>query len=160
MIPDWVPNIHPLLIHFPIAILIIAVVFDVLALVAPNKWWHPTTATILYAIGTVSTFVAYYSGQEAGEYLKLSKPALEVLNHHSQLALYTLLFFSFYITVRLALTWNRDTIKRALHIGLIIGAFAGLGLLYATAEHGGELVYGYGVGTGQLLHTQKSDNSK
>ncbi len=160
MIPDWVPNIHPLLIHFPIAILIIAFVFDVLALVLPKKWWNPTMVTLLYTIGTVFTLITYYSGQEAAEDLKIPAGAKDVLHQHSQLGLYTLLFFGFYITIRLALTWNKDTIKRGLHTGLIIGAFVGLGLLYTTAEHGGELVYGYGVGTGQLLHAQKQDSSK
>ena len=93
MIPDWVPNIHPLLIHFPIAILIIAVVFDVLALVLRTSGGIRLLRTILYAIGTVSTFVAYYSGQEAGEYLKLSKPALKFIeSSFATGTLHTLIF--------------------------------------------------------------------
>ena len=168
MIPQWAPNIHPLLVHFPIAILIIAFLFDVVSFFIPGKdnslketpisrlakGLNPTVVTLLYLVGTVFTLITYYSGQAAAEGIKLPAGAKEVLHQHSELALYTLLFFGFYVTIRLALTWDRDTIKRRLHSGLIIGAFLGLGLLYVTAEHGGELVYGYGVGTGQLLHPQ------
>lgn len=156
MIPQWVPNIHPLLVHFPIAILIVAFLLDVASFFISRRyvWWNQTMITLLYAAGTAFTLITYYSGQEAAEGINLPPGARVVLHQHSVLGLYTLVFFGFYITVRLALTWNRDTIKRGLHAGLIIGAFVGLGLLYATAEHGGELVYGYGVGTGQLLHSK------
>jgi len=168
MIPQWAPNIHPLLVHFPIAILVIAFLFDVVSFFIPGKGrpqeetqmsrlakrLNPTIVTLLYLVGTVFTLITYYSGQAAAEGIKLPTGAKEVLHQHSELALYTLLFFGFYVTIRLALTWDHDTIKRGLHAGLVIGAFIGLGLLYVTAEHGGELVYGYGVGTGQLLHPQ------
>ena len=166
MIPQWAPNIHPLLVHFPIAILVVAFLFDIASFFIPandrsqketqlsrlGMRLNPTIITLLYLAGTVFTLITYYSGQAAAEGIKLPAGAKEVLHQHSELALYTLLFFGFYVTIRLALTWDRDTIKRGLHAGLIIGAFIGLGILYTTAEHGGELVYGYGVGTGQLLH--------
>lgn len=156
MIPQWAPNIHPLIVHFPIGILIAAFIFDVVAFFLSEKypWLNPTVVTALYVVGTAFTLITYYSGQEAAEVVKVSAAAKEVLRQHSQLGLYTLLFFGFYITVRLALTWDRATIKRGLHAGLIIAAFLGLGLLYVTAEHGGKLVYGYGVGTGQLVPAQ------
>ncbi len=170
MIPQWAPNIHPLLVHFPIAILVVAFLFDIASFFIPDKdesqslketpmsrlakRLNPTIVTLLYLVGTIFTLITYYSGQAAAEGIKLPPGAKEVLHQHSELALYTLLFFGFYVTIRLALTWDRDTIKRGLHAGLIIGTFIGLGILYVTAEHGGELVYGYGVGTGQLLHPQ------
>lgn len=170
MIPQWAPNIHPLLVHFPIAILVVAFLFDIASFFKPAnngsqkespitrlvKILNPTVVTLLYVTGTAFTLITYYSGQAAAKGVKLPPGAKEVLHQHSELALYTLLFFAFYITIRLALTWDHDTIKRGLHAGLIIGAFIGLAILYVTAEHGGELVYGYGVGTGQLLHPQNN----
>ena len=32
-VPEWAPNIHPIIIHFPIVLLIIAVLFDLAGLV-------------------------------------------------------------------------------------------------------------------------------
>ena len=31
-IPDWAPNVHPMLVHFPIALLCVAVLLDAVAL--------------------------------------------------------------------------------------------------------------------------------
>lgn len=151
MIPSWAPNVHPLLVHFPIAILILAFVFDILAFFVPEKWWNPTIVTLLYAAGAIFAAIAYFSGQAAENSIPIRPAAEKTLQSHSELALYTLLFFAFYVTIRLALTWDKPLIKRGLHTGLIIAALAGLCLLYLTADYGGKLVYGYGTGTGQLL---------
>ncbi|WP_395085186.1 DUF2231 domain-containing protein [Gracilimonas sp.] len=36
--PDWAPNIHPLLVHFPIALLVVAAFANFITFFIPEKW--------------------------------------------------------------------------------------------------------------------------
>ena len=63
--PDWAPNIHPLVVHFPIAWWMAAVMVDLIALMLPRAAWADTTAAVLYPAGAVSAAVAYFTGRQA-----------------------------------------------------------------------------------------------
>lgn len=58
LIPGWAPNIHPLLVHFPIAILLLAVLMDLLNFFLPDGWWDDLKSTILYGAGAISAIAA------------------------------------------------------------------------------------------------------
>ena len=64
-LPSWIPNLHPLVVHFPIAMLTAAFVADLIAFILP----HPTKAehisTWLYTIGASLAVIAYFSGDAA-----------------------------------------------------------------------------------------------
>ena len=48
--PEWVPNAHPLIVHFPIALIFVAVATDALALRLEERWeTGREVATGLYA---------------------------------------------------------------------------------------------------------------
>ena len=36
---DYAPNIHPMIVHFPIAILILAIGLNFVAFFLPENWW-------------------------------------------------------------------------------------------------------------------------
>ena len=54
LLPDWAPNLHPLVIHFPIAWWIAAVLVDLVALAFPRAAWADTVASFLYPAGACS----------------------------------------------------------------------------------------------------------
>ncbi len=147
LIPDWMPNIHPLIVHFPIALLIVAVFADLLGLILRRYPWLKTAALWLYVLGAVGTIAAYLTGKEAAEMVHFPAPAYAVVSTHADLALNTMLFFSIYALARILSAWKKWDRFNSVAIGLLLVAAGGAGLIQQTAERGGELVFRYGVGT-------------
>ncbi|HGY55713.1 MAG TPA: DUF2231 domain-containing protein [Caldithrix abyssi] len=147
ILPDFMSNIHPLIIHFPIALLIIAVLADLAANLFKKYEWLQPAALSLYTLGALGTVAAYLSGKQAADIVDLPTPSYPVISEHADLALYTMLFFGIYAVIRLFLRWKSLDQKSLVSWGLFFIAAGGLFLVKATADHGGELVYRFGVGT-------------
>ena len=45
LLPPWAPNLHPIVVHFPIAWLTAALIVDLIALVLPRAAWAETMAS-------------------------------------------------------------------------------------------------------------------
>ena len=156
LIPEWAPNIHPILVHFPIAIILLAVLMDLLNFFVSDKWWDDLKSTILYSIGAATGIAAYYTGTIAADSVFLPSGAQSVLNEHADWALWTVWFFGIYAVLRILLHWFQKIDQRAIRIGLFVIALPGVFFLYETGEHGAEMVFGYGAGTGQLIEQQST----
>ena len=130
LIPEWAPNIHPILVHFPIAIILLAVLMDLLNFFLPDKWWDDLKSTILYGIGAVSGIAAYYTGTLAADSVFLPSGAQSVLNDHSDWALWTVWFFGIYAILRILLHWYQKMDQQAIRIGLFVLALPGVFFLY------------------------------
>ena len=156
LIPEWAPNIHPVLVHFPIAIILLAVLMDLLNFFLPDKWWDDLKSTILYGIGTVSAIAAYYTGTLAADSVFLPSGAQSVLNEHADWALWTVWFFGIYAVLRILLHWYQKMDQKTIRIGLFVIVLIGVFFLYETGDHGAEMVFGYGAGTGQLVEQQST----
>ncbi|WP_445664338.1 DUF2231 domain-containing protein [Fodinibius sp. AD559] len=156
LIPEWAPNIHPILVHFPIAIILLAVLMELLNFFLPDDWWDDLKSTILYGIGAISAIVAYYSGTWAADSVFLPSQAQNVLNSHSDWALWTVWFFVGYVVLRIGLHRYKTFDRKSIKVVVFILALPGVFLLYETGDHGAELVFGYGAGTGQLLQQEET----
>jgi uncharacterized membrane protein len=155
--PEWAPNIHPLIVHFPIALLVMAALANVITFLVPEEWWDETKNTILYVAGTISAGFTYYSGTIAADTVFLPAEAQSVLSEHAGWAEYLLWFFILYALIRLAFHWFGLFDKKAFKIIAFITVLPGLFMVYETAEYGGKMVYGYGAGTGQLLESKEEE---
>lgn len=146
MLPDWAPNVHPLVIHFPIALLFVAALVDAVALVVRQRHeWVRTSAVGLYALGALGTAVAFLTGRDASDEVDLPAQAITTLNAHADWALYLVWFASLYAVVRVAaLRYDRQN-RLAVHLPLALVGLVGLFLVQQTAERGGQMVYQYGV---------------
>ncbi|SMO64078.1 DUF2231 domain-containing protein [Gracilimonas mengyeensis] len=151
LLPEWAPNIHPMLVHFPIALLLIAAVGSLASFFVPDKWWDEQKNTVLYVLGALSAIVVYYTGQAAADSVFLEAGAQSVLSEHAGWAEYTLWFFVLYAILRGVFHWFGLMKKISFKIVAFITVLPGLFMLYETAEYGGKMVFGYGVGTGQLV---------
>jgi uncharacterized membrane protein len=146
IVPSWAPNLHPLVIHFPIALLIVAALADLLENVVGRPAWLATAVTALYVLGVAGALVACVSGQQAADTVLMSGMAHSIVEGHRTWALGTTFYFGVLVVVRLALGFRGTPPVRVVRILLLAAAFAGVAGLQQTAERGGRLVYEYGVG--------------
>ena len=82
LIPSWAPNLHPLVIHFPIVLLITAATIDLVDTVFERPAWLGAAATSLYVAGAASTVAAYLTGVQAGSTVFIPGMAHPVVDDH------------------------------------------------------------------------------
>ena len=64
------PSLHVVAVHFPIAFISLAPLFDLGCLVFRDRVWLDRTATVLYVMGTIGGCAAYLSGERAARALE------------------------------------------------------------------------------------------
>ena len=149
-----VPSWHVVVIHFPIALLCLAPLFDLACLVFRSRVWLDRAAAAFYLMGTVGAATAYLTGQKAAARAgDLTAAAESAVADHEALAVVTLVALAFVALFRFLVSWlaRHDT---RIHIGIfrllaLPLALLGVALLVATADRGGTLVYQHGVGVSQ-----------
>ena len=93
-IPSW-DGLHPLIIHFPIALLLVAPLLVLIGVFLPNKGRSFLIAAfILMLLGTVASFIAVSTGESAGELAERVANVDSVLENHEELAETTRTVFS------------------------------------------------------------------
>src|SRR6185295_6364531 len=120
LIPDWAPNIHPLLVHFPIALLYAAAAVDLVGWAYRCNKPLRQAATLLYVLGTVGALTAYLTGREAAQTIWITGMAQAVLKEHWDWAWRTVWFFGMVTVLRLVILRpsRRDPAP------IVVGAFA------------------------------------
>lgn len=66
-LPEWAPNIHPMIVHFPIGLLVFAVILDLLQWIPRLSDKLGLTVLILYAAGSLGSIAAFWTGRLASE---------------------------------------------------------------------------------------------
>lgn len=146
IIPDWAPSIHPMLVHFPIALLITAAVLDITGLVLKKDGRLRFCAVTVYVLGVMGALASFFTGRDAGDSILLSADANPFLTDHADWALRLVWFFGIYALIRIVELWRYETPRAALWWPLTIIGAGGLFLVQETAERGARLVYEQGVG--------------
>jgi len=146
------PNLHPALVHFPVALLLTAFGLDLACLVLRRLTWLDRAATTLYVLGALGAGAAYLSGDAAADSMvDLSGAAQAALAEHERFALLTLVAAAVTALLRLLVSWLGRKDKR-----IVVGAFRFLalaaslatqGLLLVAADHGGALVFEHQLGS-------------
>jgi uncharacterized membrane protein len=147
LVPDWAPNIHPLLVHFPIALLCAAGAVDLVGCALRRNKLHQV-ATLLYVLGTGGAIAAYLTGRAASQTIWFPGMAQAVVREHWDWAFRTVWFFAVVTVVRVVLLRpsHREPGRAMVAVFALVG-LVGIGLLLETGDRGGRLVYQHGVGT-------------
>lgn len=153
-IPPW-DGLHPLIIHFPIALLLIAPFFLLAgALVKPEKGRpYLFVALALMALGTIGTWVAVSTGEAAGELATRNEQINSVIEQHEGLAektrntftVLTVVFAALVVLPRFTKAQSSRIFSTALPLVFLVAYGAGSVLLANTAHQGGRLVHELGV---------------
>lgn len=152
-IPSW-DGLHPLIVHFPVALLLVAPLFVVAGLL--KKEWargFMTAALVLMALGTLATFVAVPTGEAAAKLADRTPEINAVIQRHEELAetsriLFTALTVIFAVMVFLPgfLKKEMDRVPAlVLHGAFLILYAVGALAIANTAHNGGRLVHEFGV---------------
>ena len=141
---------HPMLVHFPIALLFTSVLFD-----AAGAWFNRESfrdgafwLLILGLLGGVAAAIAGSWAEEAAEKAGIAESMIET---HETLAFVTLGIFGVLLLGRLVM---RNQFTRKSLVPYFFIAAIGLGTLSATGHYGGDLVYKQGAGV-TMAHTVK-----
>ena len=147
MIPFPEP-LHPAVVHFPIALLLLGAAVAVLAI--PVRRWHlPLFAAILLSLGALGAVAATITGEEEEERVEHDLPTAErLLEKHAdwgESARNAGLLAAVIATTAAAFA-SRPHLGRFLSV---LTAFTAISAAYAVSQAGhlgGELVYRHGAG--------------
>lgn len=159
------PNWHPALVHFPIALFVTAACFDAffhLSTRQDHRQWVGSATLVLYFLSVVSALVASIAGQlGANRFLENAEPlvAAAIGAHGDSAFLTTVLFvlvtvFRFDCRIRhgrrsASQNKSRDRLS-VVAVALVLAS------LWQTSTRGGRLVYRLGVGISTTEHGRSS----
>jgi uncharacterized membrane protein len=138
---DW-PRLHAALNDLPTALLLTAVVFDLLALAMRRESLRQVSFWTL-VVGAVGGAAAVLSGLQAEEHISHGDAVHRVMETHELLAFVTLAVFGILALWRIVRERRMGSRERTANVILSI---AGVGVLFATAIYGGRLVFQHAAG--------------
>ena len=139
-------TLHPLVVHFPIGLIVSAAVLDVAALGAGPRSALRATATGLYLAGAAALLAAYLTGRSDAALVRIPGPAHAIVDEHWTWALRTTVYMGAFALGRLGLDLTGLLTARVRWLPIVAAGLVGVLLLFQTAERGGRLVYEHGVG--------------
>jgi uncharacterized membrane protein len=148
-------GMHVLVVHFPIALLLVAPVFVFLAMVSPVRArWCSFAALGLLILGTAGAFAAVSTGEAARDVVEEGKDEMfAVLKQHEQLAemvrivfvIVTVLYALFTLLPSVVRTWITPSYLVPVQMVFLLVLLASSLLVANTAHLGGRLVHEFGV---------------
>jgi uncharacterized membrane protein len=136
--------IHPMIVHFPIALLITGFLFEVVG-VAANKEFYSKAAFILLLLGTAGAVGAYITGNLAGDGVSELGSLKQALEAHEDSAVASLWIIGGIAVVRILMVVTK---RFAGSLRWLAVAFYLVGVLSIarTGHLGGNLVYKHAAG--------------
>ncbi len=148
-------HLHAMFIHFPIALLIVGFLSEVISLFSKKEFFK-RGGFYLLILGSLGTIASYLSGNAAGEGIE-EGPLKDVMELHEQAATITL-----WLTIITAVVYLTIFIfkyrQRWVKIVSVLLFAAVIGGIARTGYLGGQLVYKHGAGV-QLALPDFSNSS-
>lgn len=136
---------HPLFVHFPIVLLLIATLFKIVSLWS-KKVTYSEGGSILLVLGVISVWIAVYTGDQADGIVSRQLCDPTVLKEHENLATTTAWIFSMALVLDLLLKYVESFRKKSAYYIVALLMLAGSVTLTLAGHHGAELVYQQAAG--------------
>jgi uncharacterized membrane protein len=134
-------NLHPLLVHFPLALFTAFVVTEVLGLLLRKQDIRTAASGMLY-LGTLGAFAAVIAGFGAANTVPHGEEVHEIMERHERLGLSVMLLAGALSAWRIIAHGRFSRPAQILHL---LSAFVLLAVMAVGADLGGLMVYKYGV---------------
>ena len=158
---EIIPNWHPVLVHYTVALLSLSVVLWLLAQLLPATSVRNEMMIVArwsLWLGTLITIVTTLAGWDAYNSVAHDEESHIAMTDHRNWALATLALFATLASWSLVLWWRSDTSPSGITgAGFMVALAIGGLLLAGTAWRGGELVYRHGLGVMSLPVTDVDD---
>jgi uncharacterized membrane protein len=150
--PSW-NALHPLIVHFPIALLMVAPILVMVGLLLKGQRTFLTSALLLMVLGTAGAWLAVATGNSAGELAERLPGVKALLERHEEMAettrtVFTVLTLVFASLIAIPWALRREPprlVRLGAHVAFL-AVYAGALVYLASAAHqGGRLVHELGV---------------
>jgi uncharacterized membrane protein len=138
-----IAHIHPMSVHFPVAVIMLGFLAEVLSLLFKDQLWLKKAGFYLLIIGTISAVAAFLTGEFLTDELK--GEAGELKEKHeifAKITMYVMIAASL-LKIYLVFKKNEDSSFKWVFFVLYAIAFISVGI---TGYLGGSLVYDYMIG--------------
>jgi len=136
--------IHPMIVHFPIALLIVGFLADLTGLLT-KKEFFTKSGLYLLILGTLGVIAAYLSGDYAGEGVSEAGMLGQALETHESAALLSLWLMVGTAFVRIGAVILKKYTGAIKAIAFVL-FFGGVLSIARTGYYGGELVFKHAAG--------------
>ena len=139
-------EIHPKVVHFPVALLATYSVLELAGIVF-NKEFISKSAILILCLGVVASFLAVFTGNLAADnFLYWTDESSSLLFQHQTYATYLLWLSAIFCAIRIYVSVKKKFAGIRKYVFLIFALII-LFLVYKTGTYGGDLVKKYGIGT-------------
>jgi len=140
-------QLHPVVDHFTVSLILVGVLIDLFASLAPSRLWLRSMAATLMVLGAVAAAASNLTGGWEAERVwdNVTGPAKDLLKRHAELGHILPWAFGGLAVWRLGVQFI-GFLSRTRVIYLLAAIVAAGAILY-QGDLGGDLVYDYGVGT-------------
>lgn len=135
-------HFHPMFVHFPIALITIGFIFDVIGMFVKKEYYFFKFAYYLMILGTISSIAAYLTGEFFTP--ELNGIIGEVKENHEIFAKITIFTIAIATLLRTYINYKKIENSKIKYLVIIFYALAIISV-GITGYSGGTLVYDYAV---------------
>ncbi len=136
---------HPLTVHFPIVLLVVATLFKLISLKSEQQVWHLGGTILLYA-GVVMAWVTIFTGDMADGIVSRAICDPTVLYSHESNAYIVAWIFSAAAAIDILFRTVKNLQRNVFKIALVVLMMIGTGFLTYVGHLGATLVYQQAAG--------------
>jgi uncharacterized membrane protein len=133
-------KVHPVIVHFPIAIFTILPIFEIMEIIFRDKFKNSSLFLLIF--GLITSIIAVQTGNLDAMELNWNTYG-EILELHRGGANYVVWIFAILMMVKLYLSRRRSGLLLIIYFVLLL---AGIWFILITAYYGYELVHKFGAG--------------